>query len=310
MANKAQTTKKLLTSKAGKKGIQWTVGQMKKGITWLGGGQGKINRKAIEATAEQAGKLAKTRNATRRATRDLNKEISSVTGRKWTNADWKQTRANKESLPIIGSIGEKMLLRDKMANRLAKQNKLYQQTLGTARRKAADEVFRTGLTRAGIGGAALLAGIPVYNALTDEPEMYDTSNLQAIEPEVIEPETLPGSGAENLIYYARDTDPHWNNGNPIIQNSDGTLFINGQQLDDRDKAAAAAAGFDNVFDYKAARAGLSSREEVAELQRQLGLKPDGLFGINTEKAYYDYMRSNPKEVADKYILPNDGWIQV
>ena len=53
-----------------------------------------------------------------------------------------------------------------------------------------------------------------------------------------------------------------------------------------------------------------SVEEVAELQRQLGLKPDGLFGINTEKVYYDYMRSNPQEVTDRYILPNDGWIQV
>lgn len=56
-----------------------------------------------------------------------------------------------------------------------------------------------------------------------------------------------------------------------------------------------------MFDYKAAIAGLSSREEVAELQRQLGLKPDVMFGINTEKAYYDYMRSNPQEVADQYI---------
>lgn len=307
MANKGQITKRLIQSKAGKKGIQEGVGLIKRTFTWLGGGQGKINRKAAEATAEQAGKLAKTRKAARQATRNLNKEMSSVTGRRWTNADWKQARANEQSLPVIGGIGEKMLLRDKMANRLAKQNKLYQQALGAARGKAADEVLRSGLTRAGIGGAALLAGIPVYNALTDEPEMHDVSNLQAIEPEVIEPETLPGSGAESLRYYARDTDPHWNNGNPIIQDSDGTLFINGQQFDDRDKAAA---GFDNVFDYKAARAGLSSREEVAELQRQLGLKPDGLFGINTEKAYYDYMRSNPQEVADRYILPNNGWIQV
>ena len=51
-----------------------------------------------------------------------------------------------------------------------------------------------------------------------------------------------------------------------------------------------------------------SVEEVAELQRQLRLKPDGLFGINIEKAYYDYMRSNPQEVTDRYI--SDGWIQV
>lgn len=53
---------------------------------------------------------------------------------------------------------------------------------------------------------------------------------------------------------------------------------------------------------------VSSREEVAELQRQLGLKPNGLFGINTEKAYYDYMRSNLQEVSDRYI--SDGWIKV
>ena len=51
-----------------------------------------------------------------------------------------------------------------------------------------------------------------------------------------------------------------------------------------------------------------SVEEVSELQRQLGLKPDGLFRINTEKAYYNYMRSNPQEVADRCI--SDGCIQV
>lgn len=236
--------------------------------------------------------------------------MSSVTGRKWTNADWKRTRASEQTIPVVGSVGERMLLRDQMANRLAKQNKLYQQALGAARGKAADQVLRTGLTRAGIGGAALLAGIPIYNALTDEPETELVNADEVIEPEVIEPELVNGSGADSLRYYARDVDPHFDNGRAITQGSDGTLYIGGQQFDDRDKAAAAAAGFDNVFDYKAARAGLSSREEVKALQQQLGLPADGLFGINTEKAYYDYMRSNPQEVADRYILPNDGWIQV
>ena len=271
---------------------------MKKGITWLGGGQGKVNRKTGQYVEKQAESLKKARSAESKATSNLNKSIESVTGTK------------RPSRKMIRELAEMKAARDLLARNTAREAKAFKKISGLARQKAEDEVLRSGLTRAGIGGAALLAGIPVYNALTDEPEMYDVSNLQAIEPEVIEPETLPGSGAESLRYYARDTDPHWNNGNPIIQNSDGTLFINGQQFDDRDKAAAAAAGFDNVFDYKAARAGLSSREEVAELQRQLGLKPDGLFGINTEKAYYDYMRSNPQEVADRYILPNDGWIQV
>ena len=287
MANKGQITKRLVQSKAGKQGIQKSVGLVKKAFTWLGGGQGKINRKAAEATAEQAGKLAKTRNA-----------------------DWKRTRASEQTIPVVGSVGERMLLRDQMTNRLAKQNKLYQQALGAARGKAADQVLRTGLTRAGIGGATLLAGIPIYNALTDEPETELVNADEVIEPEVIEPELVNGSVADSLRYYARDVDPHWDNGRAITQGSDGTLYIGGQQFDDRDKAAAAAAGFDNVFDYKAARAGLSSREEVKALQQQLGLPADGLFGINTEKAYYDYMRSNPQEVADRYILPNDRWIQV
>lgn len=300
MANKAQTTKKLLTSKAGKKGIQWTVGQVKKGITWLGGGQGKVNRKAEQYVEKQAESLKKAKSAQSKATSNLNKSIESVTGTKWSS---------RNGYPqMTGELAEMKAARDLLARNTAREAKAFKKMSGLARQKAEDEVLRSGLTRAGIGGAALLAGIPVYNALTDEPEMHDVSNLQAIEPEVIEPETLLGSGVESLRYYARDIDPYWNNGNPIIQNSDGTLFINGQQFDDRDKAAAAAAGFDNVFDYKAARAGLSSREEVAELQRQLGLKPDGLFGINTEKAYYDYMRSNPQEVADQYI--SDGWIQV
>lgn len=310
MANKGQAAKRLVQSKVGKQGIQKSVGLIKKAFTWLGGGQGKINRKAAEATAEQAGKLAKTQNATRKATRDLNKEMSSVTRRKWTNADWKRTRASEQAIPAVGSVGERMLLRGQMANRLAKENKLYQQALEAARGKAADQVLRTGLTRAGIGGAALLAGIPIYNALTDEPETELVNANEVIEPEVIEPELVNGSGADSLRYYARDVDPHWDNGRTITQGSDGTLYIGGQQFDDRDKAAAAAAGFDNVFDYKAARAGLSSREQVKALQQQLGLPADGLFGINTEKTYYDYMRSNPQEVADRYILPNDGWIQV
>lgn len=47
---------------------------------------------------------------------------------------------------------------------------------------------------------------PVYNALIDELEMHDVSNLQTIESEVLEP--LPGSGAESLRYYARDIDAH------------------------------------------------------------------------------------------------------
>lgn len=211
---------------------------------------------------------------------------------------------------MTGELAEMKTARDLLARNTAREAKAFKKMLPLARQKAEGEVLRSGLRRGSIGGAALLAGIPIYNALTDEPETELVNADEVIEPEVIEPELVNGSGADSLRYYARDVDPHWDNGRAITQGSDGTLYIGGQQFDDRDKAAAAAAGFDNVFDYKAARAGLSSREQVKALQQQLGLPADGLFGINTEKAYYDYMRSNPQEVADRYILPNDGWIQV
>ena len=95
---------------------------------------------------------------------------------------------------MTGELAEMKAARDLLARNTARE--AFKKMSGLARQKAEDEVLRSGLTRAGIGGATLLAGIPVYNALTDEPEMHDVSNLQAIEPEVIEPETLPG--AENL----------------------------------------------------------------------------------------------------------------
>lgn len=148
---------------------------------------------------------------------------------------------------MTGELAEIKTARDLLARNTARE--AFKKMLPLARQKAEGEVLRSGLRRGSIGGAALLAGIPIYNALTDEPETELVNADEVIEPEVIEPELVNGSGADSLRYYARDVDPHWDNGRAITQGSDGTLYIGGQQFDDRDKAAA---GFDNVFDYKAA----------------------------------------------------------
>lgn len=194
MANKGQTTKKLLTSKAGKKGITWTVGQIKKGITWLGGGQGKVNRKAGQYVEKQTESLKKARAAQSKATRNLNKSIESVTGTKWSS---------RNGYPqMTGELAEMKTARDLLARNTEREAKAFKKMLPLARQKAEGEVFRTGLKRGSIGGAALLTGIPIYNALTDEPETELVNADEVIEPEVIEPELVNGSGADSLRYYA------------------------------------------------------------------------------------------------------------
>lgn len=113
------------------------------------------------------------------------------------------------------------------------------------------------------------------------------------------------------MYYEREYDPYYNNGSDIVQDSSGTIYIDGQPYDDRDKEDAAAAGFDNVFDYKAYLYHLPNRDAVRALQRQLGLKEDGLFGINTERAYQEYLRQHPEEAVYDDAIPvhrMGGWI--
>lgn len=51
-----------------------------------------------------------------------------------------------------------------------------------AEMKAAKDLLAREAFKKASGLARQKDGIPVYNALTDEPEMYNVSNLQAIEP--------------------------------------------------------------------------------------------------------------------------------
>ena len=62
------------------------------------------------------------------------------------------------------------------------------------------------------------------------------------------------------------------------------------------------AGYNNIFDYNAAKAGYNSREAVKQLQKQLGLKADGLWGRQTEEAYKAYKQM--ESLADIKSLYN------
>lgn len=77
-----------------------------------------------------------------------------------------------------------------------------------------------------------------------------------------------------------------------IQDSNGTIYnrqgqVIGSMADPIDMHAS---GYDNVFDYNAAQAGIQP-EQVAAVQQALGVVPDGKWGARTQAAYEQAMNN-------------------
>lgn len=151
----------------------------------------------------------------------------------------------------------------------------------------------------GIGGAGLLGGT-VYNALTS-----------GISEESEQPQSkyryTSGNGWEknengkwipqqrefgvdkngNVNYYDGQ---NWVS--DYIQDSDGTIHNSqGQVIGSAvDPIAMHSSGYDNIFDYNAAQAGISP-DQVAAVQQALGVTPDGKWGARTQAAYEQAMNN-------------------
>lgn len=71
-----------------------------------------------------------------------------------------------------------------------------------------------------------------------------------------------------------------------IQDSDGTIYNRQGQVigNTGDPIAMRASGYDNIFDYNAAQAGIQP-DQVAAVQQALGVTPDGKWGARTQAAY-------------------------
>ena len=77
-----------------------------------------------------------------------------------------------------------------------------------------------------------------------------------------------------------------------IQDSDGTIYNRqGQVIGSMiDPIGMHASGYDNIFDYNAAQAGIQP-EQVAAVQQALGVIPDGKWGARTQAAYEQAMNN-------------------
>lgn len=91
-----------------------------------------------------------------------------------------------------------------------------------------------------------------------------------------------------------------------IQDSGGTIYNRQGQVIGSigDPIAMHASGYDNIFDYNAAQAGIQP-EQVAAVQQALGVTPDGKWGARTQAAYEQAMnnissRYNPNSLFSIY----------
>lgn len=77
-----------------------------------------------------------------------------------------------------------------------------------------------------------------------------------------------------------------------IQDSNGTIYNRqGQVIGSMiDPIGMHASGYDNIFDYNAAQAGIQP-EQVAAVQQALGVIPDGKWGARTQAAYEQAMNN-------------------
>ena len=81
---------------------------------------------------------------------------------------------------------------------------------------------------------------------------------------------------------------NWLTPDQYLQGSNGYIYNKqtGQIIGTVDEAMEAHnSGYDNIFDYRAAKAGYNSPEAVKELQQELGINADGKWGQQTQDAF-------------------------
>lgn len=139
--------------------------------------------------------------------------------------------------------------------------------------------IRNHSTLATIGAGAGL-GLWQYNANSENPENTDTTTSQ-------EQVDSPG------FVIGEDGTPYYYNGsgytNDFIQDSDGNIYSSQGELLGNVGNDARLAGYDDIFDYNAVKAGVDP-SQVADIQQLLGINPDGKWGVITQAAYQNALK--------------------
>ena len=151
----------------------------------------------------------------------------------------------------------------------------------------------------GIGGIGVVGGT-IYNALTSgvpeqskQPQSkyrYTSNNgWQKLNQETGQYENQQqGFGIDrygNTNYY---DGTNWLTPDQYVQGSNGYIYDNqtGQIIGMADDTMEARSnGYDNVFDYRAAKAGYNNPEDIKQLQKELGINADGKWGKQTQDAF-------------------------
>ena len=151
----------------------------------------------------------------------------------------------------------------------------------------------------GIGGTGLLGGM-VYNALTSRvPEQSEQSQSKyryTSNNGWEKNENGKWSPQQKEFGIDRNGNVNYYDGqiwvSDYIQDSNGTIYNRqGQVIGNMiDPIYMHASGYDNIFDYNAAQAGIQP-EQVAAVQQALGVIPDGKWGARTQAAYEQAMNN-------------------
>lgn len=101
----------------------------------------------------------------------------------------------------------------------------------------------------------------------------------------------------------KDGTPYYYNGSDytadFIQGSDGNIYNSQGELLGNVGNDARLAGYNDVFDYNAAKAGVDP-SQVAAIQQLLGVKDDGRWGAITQAAYQNAMK---KMKGNNFAIP-------
>lgn len=131
-----------------------------------------------------------------------------------------------------------------------------------------------------LAGWGLGAGLAASDRKEENPENTNatTSQKQADSPGFV-------IGEDGTPYYYNGS----NYVNDFIQGSDGNIYSSQGELLGNVGNDARLAGYSDIFDYNAAKAGVDP-SQVAAIQKMLGVNVDGKWGARTQAAYQNVLR--------------------
>lgn len=245
----------------------------------LGGG----NKRVIELR-QASPELAEARQGLK-AAQQSEKALASRSA-KWKNPSSARNQKKLSDAANVTAGARENLSRTKQ--------QVTQEALRRVRNKGIKRLSTVGTLGAlGLGTYSAFSGSPASTNVAEEtPQqyMYDPNKgWQEYNQETGQYEDQQqGFGVDrfgNTNYYDGS---NWLTPDQYLQGSNGYIYNKqtGQIVGTADDTMEAHnSGYDNVFDYRAAKAGYDSPEAVKELQQKLGINADGKWGQQTQDAF-------------------------